>query len=214
MDKRRLKLLVVEDEPDVCTTTQAYFGKRGFLVSTTGSGLEALSMINASKPDIVLLDIALNDLSGLDVLRRLREYDKNTKVIIITGQMYPDEQIQKVFKLGVSGYEHKPIILEDIERLVNQVVGHNPFPIIVTLKKKGEVSGKIPQNFIVHKLTNFLGIIRNKCENFTLNVEEGIYKDKSAAELVKMSVSIMKDIEDTVDRSMEVVEQIKENKKT
>lgn len=214
MDKRRLKLLVVEDEPDVCTTTQAYFGKRGFLVSTTGSGLEALSMINASNPDIVLLDIALNDLSGLDVLRRLREYDKNTKVIIVTGQMYSDEQIQEVFKLGVSGYEHKPIILEEIERLVNQVVGRKPPPTVVTAKKKKEVFERIPKNFIVHKLTNFLGIIRNKCENFTLNIEEGIYKDKSAEELVKMSVSIMKDIEDTVDRSMEVVEQIKENKKT
>jgi len=214
MDKRRLKLLVVEDEPDVCTTTQAYFGKRGFLVSTTGSGLEALSMINASNPDIVLLDIALKDLSGLDVLRRLREYDKNTKVIIVTGQMYPDEQIQEVFKLGVSGYEHKPIILEEIERLVNQVVGRKPPPAVVIAKKKKEVFERIPKNSIVHKLTNFLGIIRNKCENFTLNIEEGIYKDKSAEELVKMSVSIMKDIEDTVDRSMEVVEQIKENKKT
>ncbi len=214
MDKRRLKLLVVEDEPDVCTTTQAYFGKRGFLVSTTGSGLEALSIISASKPDIVLLDITLNDMNGLDVLKKLREYDKDTKVVIITGQMYPDDQIQEVFKLGVSGYEHKPIILEEIERLVNQVVGHNPSPAVFTAKKKREISGKIPQNSIVHKLTNFLGIIRNKCENFTLNIEEGIYKDKSAEELVKMSVSIMKDIEDTVDRSMEVVEQIKENKKT
>lgn len=207
-------MLVVEDEPDVCTTTQTYFGKRGFLVSTTGSGHEALSMINASKPDIVLLDIALNDLSGLDVLRRLREYDKNTKVIIVTGQMYPDEQIQEVFKLGVSGYERKPIILEEIECLVNQVVGYKPFPAIPESRTEIEVVEKIPRNFIVHKLTNFLGIIRNKCENFILNIEDGIYKDKSAEELVKMSVSLMKDIEETVDRSMKVVEQIKENKKT
>jgi response regulator of citrate/malate metabolism len=171
-------------------------------------------MINVSKPDIVLLDIALNDLSGLDVLRRLREYDKNTKVIIVTGQMYPDEQIQEVFKLGVSGYEHKPIILEEIECLVNQVAGYKPSPVIPKSRTKTEVAEEIPQNFIVHKLTNLLGIIRNKCENFVLNIEEGIYKDKSAEELVKMSVSIMKDIEETVDRSMKVVEQIKGNKKT
>ena len=98
----KLKLLIVEDEADTCTAVQSFFGKRDFAVSTTGSGIEALSMIRAGKPDIVLLDIALSDLNGVDVLKKLREHDQATKVIVITGHLYPPEEIEKIQNLGIS----------------------------------------------------------------------------------------------------------------
>lgn len=209
MRKEKLKLLLVEDEPDICSTVQSYFGKRGFIVSTTGSGREALSMINASRPDLVLLDITLNDFSGVEVLKQLREYDKKTKVVIITGQLYSHEEVNKIFKLGISDYRHKPLVLEEIAKVVYEILDERPLNISPSRSKK-EKHCDGSTSAIVHKLSNFLGIIRSKCENFTLNVEEGIYKDKSPQELVKMSVEIMKDVEDTVDKTMEVVEQIKE----
>lgn len=207
--KDKIKLLVVDDELDICTAVQSYFGRRGFIVSTTGSGHEALSMIKTAKPDLVLLDITLNDLNGVEVLRKLREHDKETKIIIITGQMYPESQIQEIIELGVSGYENKPFVLGQIERLVCEAIGRKlPVPII-KIKKKRLKDVKVSKRDTVHKLSNLLGIIRNKCENFALNVEEGVYNDKSDEELVKMSVQIMKDIEDTVDRAMNVVDEIK-----
>lgn len=212
MNKEKLKLLLVEDEPDICTSVQSFFGKRDFLVSTTGSGVEALSMIRASKPDIVLLDISLNDLNGIEVLRELRKYDKKTKVIIITGQMHNYEEIQTILKLDVSGYRNKPLVLEEVEKLVYQVVDHK---LLLKITKPNKTEKQLDESSksIVHKLSNLLGVIRNKCENFTLNLEEGIYKDKSSEELVKMSTGIMQEIQEAVDRAVEVVERIKENKK-
>lgn len=210
-DSKKFRLLVVDDEPDICTTVQRYFGKRGFIISTTGSGREALSMIEASKPDLVLLDITLNDLNGIDVLKNLREYDKETKVVIITGQMYPPEEVEQIVELGVSGYEHKPLILEDLERLVNQITGYKPVSQHLTEPKKKIVKTE-KSSSVRHKLKNLLGIIRNKCENFTLNLRDGMYDDKSQEELVKMSVEIMIDIMETVDKSTEVIESIRDNK--
>ncbi len=209
MSKKNTKLLIVDDEPDICTAIQSYFGRRGFAVSTTGSGFEALSMIKASSPDIVLLDIALTDLSGVEVLKRLREHDQKTKVIIITGHMYPEGEIKKIVEIGVSGFENKPLVLNDVERLVCRAIGRKPTLKTSRRIKKAERRGDRSRKSIVHKLSNLLGIIRNKCENFTSNFEDGIYKDKSSDELVGMSVEVMKDIEETVDRAAKVVEQIK-----
>ncbi len=61
MSKEQPKILVVEDEPDVCNSFQSYFGRRGFLVSTTPSGTEALTIIKSSQPDLVILDLKLAD---------------------------------------------------------------------------------------------------------------------------------------------------------
>ncbi len=211
MAKEKIKLLIVEDELDICTSIQSYFGKRGFSVSTTGNGREALSMIKTSRPDLVLLDISLNDLSGIEVLKELRQSDKTTKVMIITGQLYRPEEIQKIFDLGISDYRNKPLVLEEIAKAVYEILDEKPREFLPSKKKEKHI-GNISSG-IVHQLSNLLGIIRNKCENFTSNVEDGIYKSKTPDELVKMSVEIMKDIEETVDKAMGVVGQIKENKK-
>ena len=181
------------------------------MVSTTGSGLEALSMIKASKPDIVLLDIFLNDLGGIEVLKKLREYDKETKVVVITGQLYSQREIQEILKLGVSGYENKPLILERLGQLISHILGDKLLCQLNNPKKKTLKVEKTSGSAIVHQLSNLLGIIRSQCENFTLNLEDGIYADKSSEELVKMSVEIMQGVEQTVDRAMNVVEQIKKN---
>ncbi len=217
MTKLHPKILLVEDEPDVCSSLQSYFGRRGYQVSTTASGTEALTLIKVSKPDVVILDFALNDLNGQEVLRRLRQHDKKTKVIVLTGQMLPRPEIERIQSLGIVAYLTKPVILEKLAELVSQATGGIVTPeapkvvkTTKTLARAGAQEEDDTRRAIVHKLSNLLGIIRNKCENFTLNLDDGVYKDKSQEELVKMSVDIMTDIVETVDQATSVVEKIKE----
>lgn len=207
MNQNHPKILVVEDEPDICTSVQSYFGRRGFVVSTTGSGLEALSMIKAGKPDLVILDITLRDLNGIDVLSTLRKYDKDTKVVIITGQMYSEEQINDIMALGVSGYRSKPLVLEEIEKLVYEVLGNKKF--IIRISKKQQPTDESTRE-VVHQLSNLLGIIRNKCENFMLDLNDGIYKNKSEKEIIDMAIDAMDTVIKTVDRAAKTVERIPE----
>lgn len=211
MSKDNPKILVVEDEPDVCNSLQSYFGRRGFLVSTTPSGEEALYIIKASKPDIVLLDLKLadeNKINGVEVLRRLRERDRETKVIIITGQEYNDEEVQRIRSLGISEYLQKPIMLEKLQTLLETILGRKFASEPVIQVAKPQVPQDISLSSITHELSNLLGIIRNKCENFTLDIEDGISKNKSNEELLKTAVDIMNLIITTVDRATEAIQRI------
>ena len=111
------KLLIVDDEIDVREFAKRFFLKRGINVFTAGEGLEALEIIGRDNPDLVLLDIQMDELSGIDVLRKLRDDRNNVKVIMVTGA---EDQaiIDEANSLGVKGYIHKPLVLEELEKIV------------------------------------------------------------------------------------------------
>jgi len=116
------KILVVDDEADICSCLKSYFEKRDFTVSTSGKGLEALSMMRSSKYDVVLLDLSLPDLNGDRVLEELRKNDKETKVIIVTGNEDATEKAM-LSKLGVQGYCIKPMPPKQLLGAVHKALG-------------------------------------------------------------------------------------------
>lgn len=69
------KLLVVDDEHDVCDFVRAFFKERGFHVFTALNGDEALSIAKREKPELVLLDVKMKGMDGLAVLKHIRELD-------------------------------------------------------------------------------------------------------------------------------------------
>lgn len=111
------KLLIVDDESDVREFAKHFFEKRSIDVSTASGGLEALDLIAKDAPDLILLDVRMGEMTGVEVLRKLRENQNNTKVIMVTG-VEDEETIQAVKELGVSGYVHKPLALDELESIV------------------------------------------------------------------------------------------------
>lgn len=208
--KTQPRILVVDDEPDITASFQSFFGKRGFLVNTTASGKDALSIIKTSQPDLVFLDLTLSELHGAEVLRQLRQYDKKTKVIVVTGHALKSEREEQEFQaLGITAYLNKPLILETLEEIANSVLGNrfNPKELEqYKLIQKTESS----MGTLAHRLRNLLGNLRNQCEVFLLNKKDGIYNDKSQEELEKMSDEIIGEVIKTVDQAMEVFKEIKE----
>ncbi|MEW5896026.1 MAG: response regulator [Candidatus Omnitrophota bacterium] len=209
------KILIVEDEPDISSALQSYLGRRGFYVSTTASGLEALSLIEISKPNVVILDFSLNDLNGREVLKKLRERDKETKVVVITGQMLPDAEVEVICEMGVAEYFHKPVILERLGAVISRLTGHN---LIISPEYAGAGISQVvqPKESLggkdFHKLVNLLGVIRSKCENFLLNKKDGLYKDESESGLLEMSAQIILDVTSTVDDALDVVQRLRVRK--
>lgn len=111
------KLLIVDDEIDIREFAKRFFMKRGLTVFTAGGGLEALKIISEERPDLVLLDVQVEGISGIEVLKRLKEARNNTKVIMVTGAEDPDI-VNEANRLGARGYIHKPLVLEELERIV------------------------------------------------------------------------------------------------
>lgn len=203
------RILVVDDEPDVCQFVESYFGRRNMKVSTTASGAEALFLIKDFKPDIILLDHLLEDITGLEVLKRLRKTDKDLPVVVISGCEFTEEKEQEIRDLGITEFLHKPLILEELAEVIYSVLDHRPLPDLDKMRSSRRKRVQSSKGSLSHKLSNLVGIIRNKCENFAWNYEDKIYADKTDRELVEMSVGIMKEIIETVDRTTEVIEDVK-----
>ncbi|MDD5040644.1 MAG: response regulator [Candidatus Omnitrophica bacterium] len=112
-----LKLLVVDDEVDICDFVRSFFKERNFEVFVAYNGKKAIETIEKEKPDIVLLDMNMPGMTGLEALRELRQQGNQIKTIMVTAVDEPDK-IEEAKKHGVVEYITKPLLLEQLERTV------------------------------------------------------------------------------------------------
>ena len=111
------KLLIVDDEIDVREFAKNFFKKRGIDVFTASGGNEALDIINNEKPNLLLLDVRMEEMNGIELLCKIRESGNDVKVIMVTG-VEEENTINEADKLGAIGYIHKPLILSELEKVV------------------------------------------------------------------------------------------------
>lgn len=113
------KLLIVDDEVDVREFAANFFRKRKIEVFIASSGEEALGIIENRKPHLVLLDIKMAGIDGIETLRRIREKNKKLKVIMVTGKKPQEEEaFEQCRQLGALDYIHKPLELDELEKVV------------------------------------------------------------------------------------------------
>ena len=102
-----LKILIIDDERPVCEFLSNFFTTRGMKAVTITDPAKALEKVKAEKPQLILLDILMPNVSGLDLLKQIREVDKNVKVIMVTVQ--DDEATRKTAQAyGASDFLSKP----------------------------------------------------------------------------------------------------------
>lgn len=118
----RRRMLVVDDNRDGADSMAIMLRLLGNEVATANDGLEAVAAAGAFRPDVILMDIGLPRLSGLDATRQIREqpWGREIKVIALTGwgQEYDREQSRKA---GCDGHLVKPVDLADLEKLLESV---------------------------------------------------------------------------------------------
>jgi DNA-binding response OmpR family regulator len=117
-----MRLLVVEDDHHVASLLAQALTGEGHEVIVARDGEEALALLGHQRPDGMLLDVTLGELSGVDVLRRLRQTDQQMPVVIITGQASA-KQLTQARTLGVSGIIQKPHVLKNLEETLRAVAG-------------------------------------------------------------------------------------------
>ena len=111
------KLLIVDDESDIREFARNFFVKRKIEVSVASGGRQALELISKENPNLILLDVRMEEMTGIEVLRELRKRNPPIKVIMVSG-VEDEETIKEANALGVIGYIHKPFILEELEKIV------------------------------------------------------------------------------------------------
>lgn len=116
-----LKLLVVDDEEEICDFLQCFFEERNFKVQTALSGEEALEKVEKDTPDVCLLDIKMPGLDGLQVLKEIKRKFPRVKVIMVSA-IETTEKIEEAVRIGADNYITKPLSLEYLEKDVHQKV--------------------------------------------------------------------------------------------
>ncbi len=112
------KILIVDDEPEVCEAISRYFTRRGYNVVIATSAKEALSKVSAEKPALIILDILMPLIDGLECLRKIKEIDKEATVIIVTCVASVDTA-RKALELGAVDYVTKPLDYDELETLIS-----------------------------------------------------------------------------------------------
>jgi two-component system alkaline phosphatase synthesis response regulator PhoP len=113
-------VLVVEDEPQIAQIAGDYLQHAGFAVVTTGDGIDALTLVRQRKPDLVVLDLGLRGLDGLEVARRIR-HDGSVPIIMLTARVAESDRLIGL-ELGADDYITKPFSPRELVARVRAVL--------------------------------------------------------------------------------------------
>ena len=111
------KVLLVDDEEDFAATLAERLEMRGLKTTMSTDGEEALALVAAEHPHVVVLDVMMPGLGGLDILKYLRRVNPEVQVILLTGQGSTKEGIEGM-KAGAYDYLTKPV---EIDQLVDKI---------------------------------------------------------------------------------------------
>jgi len=111
------RILIVDDEHSVREVLSEYFSEQGYSVATAGDGEEALALVRQDTPDLVLLDVRMPGIDGVETLRRMRGIAPDVSVIMVTA----NEDVglaRETLKLGALDYVAKPFDFVYLERAI------------------------------------------------------------------------------------------------
>jgi two-component system response regulator HydG len=115
------KIVVVDDEADICFLLKRFLSKNDFIVETAQNGKDGLALIDAISPDLVMTDFRLGDITGTELLTAIKAKRPNVPVLIITG--YSDIKVAvSVMKLGAYDYITKPLFPDEILVTVKKAI--------------------------------------------------------------------------------------------
>ncbi|MBI5676418.1 MAG: sigma-54-dependent Fis family transcriptional regulator [Nitrospirae bacterium] len=111
--KTKATVLVVDDEESILETLSSILEDEGYEVSTASSGEGALTYFEKTSPDVVLLDVWMSGIDGIETLKKIKEISKETPVIMISGHSTIDTAVHAI-KLGAYDFLEKPLSLEKV----------------------------------------------------------------------------------------------------
>jgi two-component system response regulator PilR (NtrC family) len=117
-------ILVVDDEPCVRDVCVQYLSMAGHEVDASASGEEALAAVERRSYDLLILDLCMKGLSGLDTLERLRSRAPEAKAVVVSGSLDRFRpELEAARRNGLLGVLHKPFSLNDLSVLVASALG-------------------------------------------------------------------------------------------
>ena len=137
------QILVVEDRESLRRMLEHALRDEGYAVKAAESGESAAAMLESSEFDLVLTDLMLPNMSGIDVLKLSREMQPTAPVVVLTAFGTVDTAVEAM-KLGAADFLEKPVEIEDLYQLVGSLLGYTDAPSMFTLPDGSEIIGSHP----------------------------------------------------------------------
>ena len=141
-------ILIVDDEVSILNSLSSILEDEGYEVSVAKSGIEALKLCTVNPPELMMLDIWMPEMDGLETLRRLRELVPNTQVMMMSGHGSIETAV-KAIKLGAYDYIEKPLSLENVTLRVKHALDQHRLEqenrtLRTKVERKFELVGRAP----------------------------------------------------------------------
>ena len=115
-----MRLLIVEDEKELCDTIAKSLYDVGYEVDTSYNGSEALEYVLTEEYDLIVLDLNLPGIDGMDILRELRRENEETKVLILSARSQIADKVEGL-DAGANDYMEKPFHLQELEARIRSL---------------------------------------------------------------------------------------------
>jgi DNA-binding response OmpR family regulator len=115
MNMEKIKVMLVDDEEEFVTTLSARIKARGFASSVALTGEQALQIVFDQVPDVMILDLKMPGMDGMEVLRRVIKAYPKVRIIILTGHG-SEKNKKEALSLGAFGYLQKPVRIDELVR--------------------------------------------------------------------------------------------------
>ena len=123
MNAPRVPLLVVDDEPPIRRLLRTALAAQGYRILEAGTGREALDLVAREAPEVMLLDLGLPDLDGLEVIRRVRASGANVAVVVLSSRGDERGKVEAL-DLGADDYVTKPFAMGELVARVRAALRH------------------------------------------------------------------------------------------
>ncbi len=179
------RILVIDDEPGICRAFERFFKDKGHVVRTSSRAETGITLAEAFEPDVLLLDIRLPGMSGLDALLKIRDQDPALPVIVMTayGSM---ETAVKAMKRGAYDYVLKPIDLSRIAAVVDRALEGRRIAAGAALKgmsasgREGGMPGLVGRTAGMQEVFKKIGAVSNSDAAVLITGESGTGKEMVA----------------------------------
>lgn len=172
-----MKVLVIDDDKLICVSLKSILNsdKEITVVGTGNNGKEAINLYQSLKPDVLLMDIRMSEMSGLDAAEAILKTDRNAKILFLTT-FADDEYIINSLKIGAHGY----ILKQDFESIIPSIkavfIGQFVFGEDIVFKLPSLLNKSIKSNFSTFNITE-------KELEIIILVSEGLNNKEIAAKL-------------------------------